>query len=175
MSKLIASFSYGAYIAVFSSLISAGLMFVVGAIKVYKAIFGYITGTGTVVYAGTAEEKVLAHLTQEDAAIGRIIESIDAFLIALVMLYLGYGIYALFCEKNKGELTNLVSSAIVPKSIGQLKETLAHLILVVLFVLFTRQVWLNLNDLTWTMLVLPIGIALLALGLKLADFSKGHE
>ena len=150
-------------------------MFIVGAVKVYKAIFGYVTGTGTVIFSGTDQEEIIAHLSQEDAAIGRIIESIDAFLIALVMLYLGYGIYILFCEKKDGDLTSLVSSAIVPKNIGQLKETLVHLILVVLIVLFTRQVWLNLNNLTWDMLVLPIGIALLALALKFADFSKGHD
>ena len=175
MLKFIANLRYGAYIAVFFSLLSAALMIVVGCVKVYKAFYGYFTGTGTTIFAGTAEEKVVSHLSQEDAAIARIIESVDAFLIALIMLYLGYGIYALFCEKQGGELSNLVPVSIVPQNIGQLKETLAQLILVVLFVLFTRQIWLNLNNLSWEMLVLPLGIALLALALKWAAFSKGHD
>lgn len=175
MTNFIASLRYGILVAVFFSFISAALMLVVGGVKVYKAVYGYITGTGTTVLAGTAGEKVLTHLSQEDAAIARVIESMDAFLIALVMLYLGYGMYALFCEKKGSSLAKLVPSSIVPKNIGQLKETLAHLIIVVLFVLFTREVWLNLDNLTWEILVLPAGIALLALALKFADFSKGHD
>jgi len=174
MTNFIANLRYGALIAVFFSFISAALMLVVGCVKVYKAVYGYITGTGTTMLAGTSGERVIDYLSQEDAAIARIIESIDAFLIALVMLYLGYGMYALFCEKKNSSLAQLLPPSIVPKNIGQLKETLAHLIIVVLFVLFTRQVWLNLNDLSWEMLVLPAGIALLALALKLADFSKEH-
>lgn len=175
MTKFIATFRHGALVAVFFSFISAALMLVVGGVKVYKAVYGYVTGTGTTILAGSAGERVIEHLSQEDAAIGRIIESIDAFLIALVMLYLGFGMYALFCEKKGSALAKLVPPSVVPKNIGQLKETLAHLIIVVLFVLFTRQVWLNLNNLTWEMLVLPAGIALLALALKLADFAGGHD
>ena len=172
MTNFIASLRHGFLVAVFFSFISAALMLVVGGVKFYKAVYGYVTGTGTTVLTGTAGEKVIEHLSEEDAAIARIIESVDAFLIALVMLYLGFGMYALFCERKGSALANLVHPSVVPKNIGQLKETLAHLIIVVLFVLFTRQVWLNLDNLTWEMLVLPSGIALLALALRLADFSK---
>ena len=42
----------------------------------------------------------------------------------------------------------------------------------VLIVLFTRNVWLNLDDLKWEALILPASIMLIALALKLADFSK---
>ena len=178
MTNFIASFRYGAYVAVFASFLSAALMLIVGCVKVFKAIYGYTLASSTsspTLFAGTEAEKIISHLSHEDAAIGRIIESIDAFLIALVMLYLGFGMYSLFCENKEPRLAELLHSSIVPTNLGQLKETLAHIIMIVLFVLFTRQVWLNLNSLSWDILVLPAGIALLGLSLKLADFSKGHK
>jgi uncharacterized membrane protein YqhA len=174
MNKILANLRYGALVAVISSFIGAALMLYVGAVKIYKAIAGYLTGTGNIIFPGTAAEKVVTHVSQEDAAIGRVVESMDAFLISLVLMYLGYGMYALFCDKDDG-LSRLVPAGIVPRNLGQLKETLAQLILVVLIVLFTRNVWLNLGNLTWETLILPAGIALLALALRLADFSKGHD
>ena len=174
MNKILANLRFGALVAVVSSFIGAALMLYAGTVKVYKAISGYLTGTGNIIYPGTTSEKVISHLSQEDAAIGRIVESMDAFLISLVLMYLGYGMFTLFCDKDN-KLAELVPAGIVPKNIGQLKETLAQLILVVLLVLFTRNVWLNLNNLTWETLILPTSIALLALAFRLADFSKGHD
>lgn len=174
MSKILANLRYGALVGVVCSFMGAALMLYVGAVKIYKAIEGYVTGTGNVVFKGTAQEQVIKHLSQEDIATARVIESMDAFLIALVMMYLGYGMYALFCDKDNS-LAKLAPAAIVPKSIGQLKETLAQIILVVLIVLFTRNVWLNLDDLNWELIILPAGIALLALALRLADLSKNHD
>lgn len=174
MSKILANLRYGAFVGVICAFIGAALMLYVGAVKIYKAIEGYVTGTGNVIFKGTASEKVIKHLSREDIATARIIESMDAFLIALIMMYLGYGMYALFCDKDN-TLAKLAPAGIIPKSIGQLKEILAQIIVIVLIVLFTRNVWINLDDLGWDMLVLPAAIALLALSLRLADFSKKHD
>ena len=62
----------------------------------------------------------------------------------------------------------------VPRNIGQLKETLAHVLIIILFVLFVRMVWFHLDDLSWELLVLPASIALLAVSLKLVDFTGSH-
>jgi len=174
MIKILANLRHGALIAVLSLFAASIFMLYLGALKVYKAIIGYITNTGNIILEGTTAEKVITHVSQADAAIGRIIESIDAFLIALVLMYTGYGILAIFCD-NDGYYAKQLPAAIVPKNIGQLKETIVQLILVILLVLFMRNIWFALNDLNWELLVLPISVALIALTLKLANLSKGHD
>jgi membrane-anchored protein YejM (alkaline phosphatase superfamily) len=44
--------------------------------------------------------------------------------------------------------------------------------LLLLFVLFVNLIWLHLDNLTWELLILPASIALLALGLRLAEFTE---
>lgn len=167
MIRIVAGIRYSALAAVICSFAGALLVFVAGAVKVYKAVAFYFAGEANVIRVdGTA--RVVGHLTQEDALIARIVESIDAFLIALVLLYFGYGIYALFCAGQNDRLLRALPRALVPSSLGELKESLVHVILVVLVVLFTRLVWLHLDDLHWELLVLPGAIVLLAAGLRLA-------
>ena len=174
MNNVLANLRHGALVAVLSLFVASIFMLYIGTLKVYKAIVGYINNTGNIIFEGTAAEKVITHVTQADAAVGRIIESIDAFLIALVLMYTGYGILALFCDKD-GYYTKKIPIGIVPKNIGQLKETIVQLILVILLVLFMRNIWLNLNNLNWELLILTISVALIALALKLANLSKGHD
>ncbi len=169
MKRFLGGLRYAVIVAVLCSFVSAFLMLYVGAEKVYKAVMGYVTGTGNVVMQGTDAERVLVHLTQGDAAIARVIESVDAFLVALVMMYFGYGMYSMFFIREGDSQGNDFPLHGIPKDIGQMKETMTHVILVVLFVLFVRVVWLNIDNLRWELLVLPAAIALLALGLKLAE------
>ncbi len=155
---------YVSVLAVISSFIASFVVFAVGLKKVMVSIWQYL--------AGIQMKAELVHLKPEDILIGDIIESLDAMLVGLVLLYFGYGIYALvFLEEGEAARKG-APSWIVPKSIGQMKETLAHVIIVILFVLFTRLVWEHLNNLQWEMLILPIAIALLAVGLKFSNFTK---
>ena len=54
-------------------------------------------------------------------------------------------------------------------NVNQLKLILGELIVVVLFVKFLEIVLLNSKELALENLILPVGIVLLALGLKLLD------
>ena len=175
MIRILASLRYAVIVAVVCSFVSAFLMLFVGAEKVYKAVEGFVTGTGDVLSQGTDAERVLSHLSQGDAAIARVIESVDAFLVALVMMYFGYGVYSLFFIKESESTEKAFPLRGIPRDIGEMKETLTHIILVVLFVLFARVVWLNLDDLQWELLVLPAAIALLALALKLAELRHSSK
>ena len=175
MIRMLASLRYAVIVAVLCSFISAFLMLYVGAEKVYKAVHGYVTGTGNVFMQGTDDERVVTHLSQGDAAVARVIESVDAFLVALVMMYFGYGMYSLFFVKEGDSPEKAFPLRGIPKDIGQMKETLSHIILVLLFVLFVRVVWLHLDHLEWELLVLPGAIALLALALKLAEIRHSNK
>ncbi len=171
ISKLFAGLRYVTVIAVISSFIGSFLMFFVGAKKIYKAVWGYLVNLEEAFPAHISPE-VFAHLSAEDIAIGWAIESLDAFLIGLVFLFFAYGVYALFIIGRDKAVERGAPDWLIPSDLGKLKETLAQTIIVVLFVLFARLVWLHLDNLTWDLLIIPIAIALLGLTLKLVDFKE---
>lgn len=168
--KLLSGFRFVSLIAVVSSFIGSLLMFYVGAAKIFKAVWAYF-GDPQDLITTSLQAEAIAHLTAADLAIGLSIESLDAFLVALVLMYFGFGIYSLLMTKNEEAVELGMPLWLLPKNLGQLKETLTHVIIVVLFVLFTRTVWLNLHNLRWELLIIPASIALLGLGLKFLDIS----
>jgi uncharacterized membrane protein YqhA len=171
ISKLIAGLRYVSIVAVISSFIGSFLMFFVGAKKIYKAVWGYFVNLEETIPSGF-DIKAISHLSAEDIAIGRAIESLDAFLIGLVFLFFAYGVYTLFIIGRDKAVERGAPDWLLPKDLGSLKKTLAQTIIVVLFVLFTRLVWLRLDNLTWELLIMPIAIALLGLTLKFVDFKE---
>lgn len=61
-------------------------------------------------------------------------------------------------------------------NIGHLKNVLAEVIIVILFVKFLEVVLVNINNLSWDIMVLPISILLLSLGLKFLGLGQEeHE
>jgi len=95
-------------------------------------------------------------------------------LIAIVLLYFAYGVYSLFVrEQQEPELS--IPQWLRVQHIGQLKQVVAEVIIVVLFVLFLRVALRAFQDpdlsLTWvqvaTFLLLPVATALLSLSLRL--------
>ena len=155
---------YISIFAIISSFIASFVVFAIGLKKVLVSVWQYLTGVQL--------KAELAHLKPEDILIGDVIESLDASLVGLVLLYFGFGIYSLvFLKEGEAEKRG-VPAWLIPKSIGQMKETLAHVIIVVLFVLFARLVWEHLDNLTWEVLILPAATALLALALWLSRFTK---
>lgn len=170
--KILESLRYTVIVAVISSFIGSFLMLYIGAKKIFTAVWGYFGNIRENIAPAGKTAGDIAHLSMEDLATGNVIESLDAFLIALVLLYFGFGIYSLFIMKE-GEATEQGAPKwLIPKSIGHLKETLTHVIIVVLFVLFVRLVWLHLDNLTWELLILPVSITFLALGLKLTELAE---
>jgi uncharacterized membrane protein YqhA len=133
-------------------------MFSIGAIKTYKAI--------AIMLFEKIPHESLTRLKPVDVVTAYLIKSLDAFLIALVLLIFSYGVYSLFISKQSGIDESGALKWIRIPSIAHLKNTLAELIIVILFVKFLEVALLNLNNLTWELLVLPGSILLLALSLK---------
>ena len=171
MEKLLMNFRHVAWVAVVASFISALTMLTVGVVKVGKIVWLYAQGKSNMVFVGSSLQAVPG-LSQEDGVTARAIESLDAFLIAAVLIYFGYGMYTLFCARKDDPVIAALPSAIVPASLGELKQTLGQIILVVLMILFARQVWLELYSLRWEHLIIPVGVLLLAGGLRLSGVGK---
>jgi uncharacterized membrane protein YqhA len=139
------------------SVLGAALMFVIGAGKTY-GVYHYFAGVKTI-------DPNLKHLNSSAVAIAFLIQSLDSFLIGLVLLIFAYGVFALFVQTNEGEKIKVPGWDNAP-SVGRLKKTLAEAIIVILFVTTLEEIWIRLDQLSSEVLVLPVSILLLALGIS---------
>lgn len=116
-------------IAVVNSIAGAVLMFWLGSentILAFAEQFGH---------GGEEGEE----LPQEEAAMISLMAALDNFLIAVVLLFFAYGTYTLFVRPEKSTRELGLPEWLHVESIGELKQTLAEVIIVVLFVLFLRS------------------------------------
>ena len=160
-------------IAVVGSLAGSLLMFCLGMVNIYNAFRFTLFGPGeTDIEAG----EDIATLG-ESLAIISVIEGLDRFLIAIVLLYFSYGVYSLFIHPEEREKDLKLPAWLRVKQIGQLKQVVAEVIIVVLFVLFLRVALRIFQDpnltLTWlqmgTIALLPFCTLLLGLALRLVQ------
>ena len=105
------------------------------------------------------------------------VEGLDRFLIAIVLLYFGYGVYTLFLHPEESEKELNLPQWLQVKQIGQLKQVVAEVIIVVLLVLFLRlalqafhspDVALIPTQIA-TLMILPVSILLLSLALYFVE------
>jgi len=157
---------YITLIAVVSAFLGSFFMFYIGAKKTFVTISDYFNG----IRPDFAPDQMLA----EEIVVGSLIMGLDIFLVAIVLMYFGYAIYALFIITDKEVEKSDYPGWLRPSGIGDLKETLAQVLIVILFVLAVDVIWLGIDQLTWNMLVIPASIALLAVALKLVEF-KGKN
>jgi len=148
--------------AIVSALLGQLLMLYIGVVKVYEAVKFYLLKEDINQYP--------EHIFHSDVATAFLIQALDAFLVAVVLMYFAFALYHLFLSKDPETTAKLFPGNIAPKNISELKQTLAEVIIVILFILFLQEIWLELNNMTWELLVAPISIALLALSLRLVNF-----
>ena len=172
MLKSLTKFRYLSWIAIVSSLLGSFLMFIIGSVKTYNAFSTF--------FGRLDPEKANFHLSLGDVATTYLIKSLDAFLIALVLFIFAYGVFSLFIYNSTDEKEYKVLKWIKNPSISHLKNILAELIVIVLFVKFLEVAFINLDKLDWDILVLPISILLLSAAIKFLDLrhiseARDHE
>ena len=161
-------------LAVLGSLAASMLMFFLGIFNIYEAYrYGLNSGAADNGYPfGTS-------------AVISVIEGLDRFLIAIVLLYFAYGVYSLFIHPETAEEDLSLPAWLRIRQIGQLKQVVAEVILVILFVLFLRVALESFRQpdlaLSWrevaTFLLLPFSAMLLAISLRLVELhpKSGRE
>lgn len=152
--------------AVVGSLCGSVLMFAQGVRNIYDA------------YASTWRSSHSADPSSKGvASVISVIESLDRFLIAIVLLYFAYGVYSLFIHPEEHETELALPAWLRVSQIGQLKQVVAEVIIVVLLVLFLRVALEAFQvprmEMSWqqiaTFILLPLCTALLALSLRLVQ------
>jgi len=167
MLKFLTNFRYLSWIAIICSLLGSFLMFIIGFVKTYTAFSVFIVGMNP--------EDDNFHLSLGDIATTYLIKSLDAFLIALVLFIFAYGVFSLFVSNPTDESEYKVLKWIKNPSIAHLKNVLAELIVIILFVKFLEIAFIKLDKLDWDILVLPVSILLLAVALKFLDLRHTAE
>ena len=163
--RIVVGSRFMSVVAVIGSLAGSALMFVLGAYNIYEAFASGLRVEGD--EAGEFGTR----------AVISVIEGLDRFLIAIVLLYFAYGVYALIIRPGEPEERLALPDWLRVKQIGQLKQVVAEVIIVILLVLFLRVALQTFTgpapEMTWTELaslaLLPISIALLALALRLVE------
>lgn len=152
--------------AVIGSLCGSVLMFAQGVRNIYDAYASAWRGT----YEADSPPKGAASVIS-------VIESLDRFLIAIVLLYFAYGVYSLFIHPEEDETDLALPAWLRVGQIGQLKQVVAEVIIVVLLVLFLRialeAFQVPRTEMSWqqmaTFVLLPVCTALLAVSLRLVQ------
>jgi uncharacterized membrane protein YqhA len=140
------------------------LMFLSGAIFTINAYLIFFFGRSVAILPG--------HLSEETAASVVLIQAVDAFLFALVLLIFSFGIYALFIHNGKTSTTDLPHWLHIG-NISELKTLLVQVIIVILAVnLLEHVIVVGSEALKWETLIIPASMVGLALALKLMHTGK---
>jgi uncharacterized membrane protein YqhA len=98
-----------------------------------------------------------------------VLEAVDSFLFGIVLVIFAYGIaigFVFTLPEGYGErLPNWMKVG----GVGQLKATLAEVVIVVLIVIFARIVVEANGHLQWSMLVLPASILMISVALRMIE------
>ena len=100
----------------------------------------------------------------EDIVSG-VIEAIDLYLIAVVLLIFAFGIYELFISKIEAADIEKSSSVLIISSLDQLKDKLAKVIIMVLVVNYFQRVLHTSYETPLELLYFSLAIVALSIGL----------
>ncbi|MEK7814007.1 MAG: YqhA family protein [Candidatus Desantisbacteria bacterium] len=154
--------------AVVASMVSAIILFLIATwdvgiltIHVWQYMTGYIS-----------EPYNIFH----DNLVGHIIGAVDDFLLGTVLLIFSLGLYELFISKiDMAENTSHGSNILLIKSLDDLKDRLAKVILMILIVSFFKHVLHASFTEPLNILCLAGGIMCIAIALYFGHKAGGHS
>ena len=146
---------------VLALVVGSVIMIAIGVYHVYETIV-ILSGHG---HAAEGVPETLASKIE-------LLEAIDSFVFAMVMIYFAFGTYFLLVASEDEERSRSLPGWLDVKSIGQLKKTLLEVIVVLVAILFLQKI-VSATELDWPLLIFPASIVALAIALKLIPFE--HE
>ena len=163
------SLRYISLIAVVSLFVGAFLMFIIGAVRTLNAILYLFFEAGSM--------SIPEHLSRGALVSVAMVQAVDAFLFALVLLIFSFGIYNLFINRPDETSRQALPGWLRINSISELKTTLIQVIIVILAVNVLEHVILVGSEaLKWETLIIPISIVCLAVALLMMHVSpSGHR
>ncbi len=160
--KFLWSSRYLVLFAVVASLVAALVLFLIGTFDIVRVVVEMVD-----YYLGTGE-----HGDVHAELVGRIIGSVDVFLIAVVLLIFSFGLYELFISHIDSADSTEASNILEIGSLDILKDKIGQVIIMALIVKFFQVVLGMRFDGLEQMLVFAGSVALLALSLFLLQLGK---
>lgn len=156
MEKFFARYQKISIIAVIASGFGSLLMFIMGAVKLVRAYASYFS---PVVETGYFSQSAA------NQSITYVVQAIDAFLIAMVMLVFSSGVFSLFVSNKPIEEVHS-SKRFGISNLGELKRSLAEMVVIILMVKFLEEALVGADSFDWFTLVLPVSILALAAAIR---------
>jgi uncharacterized membrane protein YqhA len=135
------------------AIVGSLLMFLQGGFYLHEAWHTIMAG------GGAAERQVTVP----------VLEAVDAFLFGIVLIIFAYGIAIGFVFTLPQGYGARLPIWMKVGGVGQLKATLAEVVIVVLIVIFARIVVEANGQLQWSMLVLPASILMISVALRMIE------
>ncbi len=146
----------------------------------YMATVDAIYMIGHALHYYSPELDSAARLTLRSETVTHMVEIIDGYLLAAVMLIFALGLYELFISeidvaKSEDDSQRISSNVLMITSLDDLKTRLAKVIMMILVVRFFEQaIKLEFHD-ALDLLMFAGGVALLGLALYLAHMAEGKK
>jgi len=154
--------------AVITSLLSSFAMFFMATVDAWYMLahlFEYASPELSTQARGALRSETVTH----------VVEIVDGYLLATVLLIFGLGLYELFISKiDSAEGEKVSSSVLVIHSLDDLKGRLAKVILMILIVKFFEHASGMHYETPLSLLYLAAGIAFIGLALYLTHASETH-
>jgi uncharacterized membrane protein YqhA len=154
--------------AVIASMITSFAMFYLATVDAYYLV----------VHLGEYASKTLDEVARNDfraRTVAHVVEIIDGYLLATVLLIFSLGLYELFISPiDRAEKSGTASNVLLIHSLDDLKNRLAKVILMILIVKFFEHAIGMHYDSPASLTYLAGGIALIGLALYLVHMSDRH-
>ncbi len=154
------NFRFASVLLVVSLLVGSLLMTGIAVSKTYKSV-------AVVVEQSNGFQEVPA----PSRVLGYLIQAVDSSLVAVILGIFSLGLYKLIVGKIPDDKASFLGMHRI-ENIGDLKNLLCQVIIVILFVHFVKVVIVKADSLVWVDLVLPTSILILSAALKLLNLGK---
>jgi uncharacterized membrane protein YqhA len=156
-------------VAVLASLAVSMIMFYVASVDAYQLVGQALE------YHVQAAHDAAARLELRTMIVAHVVEIVDGYLLAAIMLIFGLGLYELFISRiDVAEKSDLASRVLLIRSLDDLKDRLAKVVLLILVVKFFEYALHLQVHKAHELLYLAGGIVLVAAALYLSHAKPPH-
>ena len=148
--KFLWNFRYITILAVILSILSAFTLIVIGSWDIIEAVIFY-------------NPLFDASISSNNELLFKLISAIDLFLIGIVLLIFGFGIYELFVSEIDFANAKFTESTLKIRDLDQLKNKIIKVIIIVLIVKFFEKVLKFSENFTTPMDILYFGLSILSI------------
>ena len=160
--KFLWNFRYITVLAVILSILSAFTLIVIGSWDIIEAVIFY-------------NPLFDASISSNNELLFKLISAIDLFLIGIVLLIFGFGIYELFVSEIDFANAKFSESTLKIRDLDQLKNKIIKVIIIVLMVKFFEKVLKLSQNFTTPTDILYFGLSILSICLGFYLINKNKD